>query len=103
MKRRMTADSVLMASPDQVSADLPADLSAAVVILGLKDGNYFELNEVGARVWHLIQQPRSIRSVIGAITDEYEVLAEQCEKDVLDLAGEMLQRGLIVIVDEPDS
>jgi hypothetical protein len=92
--------SVLAVSPDQVSADLSTDQSGAVVILGLRDGMYFELNEVGARVWQLIQQPRSVQSIIDTLLDEYEVAADQCENDVVALATEMHQHGLVVI-DEP--
>lgn len=95
--------SLLVASQSQVSADLSADQSGDVVILGLKDGMYFELNDVGARVWHLIQQPRSIQSVLDTLLDEYEVSAEQCEADLLSLAESMLKRGLVDLVDESHS
>lgn len=95
--------SLLVASQSQVSADLSADQSGDVVILGLKDGMYFELNDVGARIWHLIQQPRSIQSVLDTLLDEYEVSAEQCEADLLSLAESMLKRGLVDLVDESHS
>jgi hypothetical protein len=87
----------LVASQDQVSADLSSDLSGQVVILGLKDGIYYELNEVGARIWNLIQQPRSVQSIIDTLLEEYDVSAAQCEADVLTLAEDMAGRGLIEI------
>ena len=74
----MTADkclsraSVLIASREQVSADL-TNKRSEVVVLSLRDGVYFELNGVGARIWQLYQQPRSIQSVLDALLDEYEV------------------------------
>jgi len=101
MNISLTRASVLVASQDQVSANLSPDQSGDVVILGLKDGMYFELNEVGARVWHLIQEPRSIQSVVDTLLEEYDVGAAQCEADVLSLAEDMLKRGLVEIGDEP--
>lgn len=101
MNIKLTRASLLVASQNQVSADLSSDQSGDVVILGLKDGMYFELNEVGARVWHLVQQPRSIQSVLDTLLDEYDVSAAQCETDVFSLAEAMLKRGLVDIVDEP--
>lgn len=95
----LTTASVLVASQDQVSADLSSGESANVVILYLKDGVYFELNEVGAYIWSLIQQPRTIRSVIDALLLEYDVAAEKCETDVLSLVEEMATRGLIDVCD----
>jgi hypothetical protein len=92
---------VLTVGPDQVSADLSNDSSGVVVILGLKNGMYFELNDVGARIWHLVQQPQSVQAIVDALLAEYEVSAEQCENDVISLMTDMLQRGLVVIVDGP--
>lgn len=92
---KLTTETVLVASQEQVSADLSSDGSANVVILGLKDGMYFELNEVGARVWNLIQQPRSVQSVVAELLQEYDVAAEKCEADVLSLAEDMATRGLV--------
>jgi hypothetical protein len=101
MNASLTRASLLVASQNQVSADLSSDQSGDVVILGLKDGMYFELNEVGARIWHLVQQPRSIQSVLDTLLDEYDVSLAQCEADVLSLAEAMLTRGLVDLVDEP--
>src|ERR1700730_14483347 len=41
------------AVPDQVSCDLAGE----AVILNLKNGIYFGLDPVGARIWSLIQKP----------------------------------------------
>lgn len=93
----LNTDSTLVASQNQVSADLSPNGTGEVVILGLKDGMYFEVNEVGARIWQMIQEPRTVRSVIAALLDEYDVTSEQCEADVLSIAGEMIRRGLAEI------
>ncbi|MBK7235708.1 MAG: PqqD family protein [Sterolibacteriaceae bacterium] len=93
----LNTDSTLVASRNQVSADLSPNGTGEVVILGLKDGMYFEVNEVGARIWQMIQEPRTVRSVIAALLDEYDVTSEQCEADVLSIAGEMIRRGLAEI------
>ncbi len=102
MTTSLSNTSVVVVSQDQVSADLSPDRSGAVVILGLKDGVYYELNEVGARIWRLIQQPRSVQSVIDTLLAEYDVPARQCAADVLALAEDMVNQGLIDICDEPN-
>jgi hypothetical protein len=101
MTHTVELSSILSASKNQVSANLSLDDSGPVVILGLTEGMYFELNEVGARIWQLIQQPRSVQSLRDTLLDEYDVQIEQCEKDLLTLAGELVERGLAVVVDEP--
>lgn len=95
----VTRASLLVASPDQISADISRDLSGDVVILHLKNGVYYELNETGARVWGLIQQPCSFGTVLETLLAEYDVDAKQCEADLLTLVHDMVGRGLIEVRD----
>lgn len=83
------------ASQDQVSSDLNGEAA----ILDLKNGIYYGLDPVGARIWELIQQPTSIESVVSQLLDEYDVEAEQCSHDVVALVTELRERGLIEICD----
>ena len=86
------ADTTVSLTDDQVSADV----SGEVVVLHLSDGVYFQLNEVGARIWQLIgEQPRQVSELIQAITDEYAVDQSRCEADVMTLLRSMSEKGLI--------
>lgn len=97
---QLNSESIVVASQNQISADLSTDGSGDFVILGMKDGMYFQLSEVGARVWQLVQEPRSIDAVVAILVDEYEVNAEQCKADVIALLGDLHQRGLVEVRDE---
>lgn len=88
--------SIVVIAPDQVSSEL-VDES---VILNLKTGMYYGLNEVGASVWQLLQQPKSVADICDAILQEYEVDAAQCEADVLALLKDMIEAQLVVVKDE---
>lgn len=88
--------SVVAVAPDQVSSKL-VDES---VILNLKTGMYYGLNEVGASIWQLLQQPKTVADICAAILQEYEVEAAQCEADVFALLQDMLSAQLIVVQDE---
>ena len=91
----ITKMSLFVASPDQVSADVSPDLSGDIVILQLKDGVYYELNETGARIWSLAQQPCSFGTLLETLLEEYDVDAQQCEADLLALLKDMMSQGLI--------
>jgi hypothetical protein len=93
---------ILAAGRDQVSADLSSGESDTVVILGLRDGEYFELSDVGARIWHLFQEPHSVESVRDKLLSEYDVEPSVCEQDLLRLAADLVDRGLVVVVNEPN-
>jgi len=83
--------STVVVSPRQVSTELGKE----VVVLGAEAGQYFGLNEVGARVWALLQAPNQVSVVCSAIVEEYEVTREQCERDVLALLRDLQAKGLV--------
>jgi Coenzyme PQQ synthesis protein D (PqqD) len=67
-----------MVAKEQVSCDLAGEAA----ILNLQTGVYYGLDPVGARIWNLIQQPRTVSDVLQVFLKEYEVDSERCERDV---------------------
>lgn len=90
MEPTLSGNTRVVAARDQIFSDLGGE----IVILNVASGVYHGLDEVGARVWHLIQQPRTIDEIRDAILTEYEVAPEQCEHDVMTLLQQLVQAGL---------
>jgi len=89
----ITLSSMVQAVPDQVAANLAEE----VVILNLTDGVYYGLNPVGARIWNLIQTPRTVQAVLDILVQEYEVEPHRCQQDLLKLLQELAVKGLITV------
>ena len=87
----LAQNSKFVAAPDQVSSELAGES----VILNLKTGLYFGLNEVGAKIWEQIQSPKTFQEICNAIIAEYEVSEEECKKDVEELLDEMITAQLV--------
>lgn len=85
--------SVVVAASEQISCPL-GDESA---ILNLKNSVYYGLDPVGARVWNLLREPKSVRELRDTLLDEYDVGAERCEQDLLELLEKMRVEGLIEV------
>lgn len=93
MTRVISDAAMVVAAKDQFSCPLGDD----TVILDLKAGLYFSLDNVGAMVWRLIQQPRTVKDVRRAILDEFEVSEEVCGRDLQALLNDLAERGLIEV------
>ena len=91
----ISKESTVVVSSDQISSDLAGE----VVMLNLKNGTYYGLNEVGAHIWNLMQAPQSVAAVRDAILDEFEVEPERCEGDLLALLRDLEAAGLIEVRD----
>ena len=99
MKHAISENSTVFAARDQVSSDLGGE----VAILNLRAGMYYGLDEVGARVWQLLQEPTLVGDIQATIAQEYEVETARARDDVLTLLKQMADEGLIDVADEPSS
>jgi hypothetical protein len=87
----ISTHSIVVASRDQVSCELAGEAA----VLDVKKGAYYGLDAVGAYVWTLLKEPRSVSEIQLAIAQEYDVDPEQCKRDVLALLAQMEGEGLI--------
>lgn len=78
--------------PAQVMARTVGD---ETVILDLASGTYFGLDPVGARIWGLMGESKTLAEICGQMLEEYEVSREELERDTLKLAQELATQGLI--------
>lgn len=95
----ISINSIVVAAKDQVSSDLGEE----AVILSLNKGVYYGLDEVGARIWDLIQEPKAVSQIRDLLLDEYNVEPERCERDLLALLEELVAEDLVEVQDGTDS
>jgi hypothetical protein len=76
-------------------------LGDEAVVLDVKQGRYFGLNDVAARVLELLDRPRSLAELKERIVAEYHVEPARCEADLELLAAHLIELGLIETVGEP--
>jgi hypothetical protein len=92
---KISLNSIVSVAADQVSCELDGDAA----ILNLKRGEYHGLDPVGATVWSLIERPTPVSKIVDAMVARYEVDRTRCERDLLNLLGQLDERGLIQITD----
>jgi Coenzyme PQQ synthesis protein D (PqqD) len=95
MDPALSLGSVVVATTEQVSCPLGEEAA----ILNLKNSVYYGVDPVGARVWTLLQSPRSVSELRDTILDEYEVAADECERELLELLEKMRVEGLVEVRD----
>jgi hypothetical protein len=74
---------------------LSQEVNGETVLLDLDGESYFGLNEVGTRIWQLLNERLNVGLVLDALDDEYDVGREQLETDVEELLESLLGSGLI--------
>lgn len=93
MTETLPLDAAAIVTTDQLSTRLGDE----IVILGLRDSVYYGLSDVGARIWDLIQAPRTLTEIVDVIVSEYEVGREDAAAGLVQLLRELETRGLVAI------
>ena len=93
MDAPLSLQTTVMVTSQQVSCPL-GDESA---ILNMKNSVYYGVNPVGATVWNLLKEAKTVGQIRDAILNEYEVDEVRCEKDLFALLEEMRSEGLIEV------
>jgi hypothetical protein len=66
-----------------------------IVIVDLKAGVYFGLDEVGAAIWEELLRGRTLPEVAAALEASYDVPLAKLAEDVRALVDALLTRGLL--------
>jgi hypothetical protein len=93
MGELLSVHSIVVKSTEQVSCALGEERA----ILNLKNCVYYSLDPVGARVWDLLREPRSVSELRDSLFEMYDVEAELCERNLLNLLEKMRAEGLVEV------
>jgi len=82
-------NSSVVATKKQIFSELVGE----VVILDRKSRVYYGLNSVGASIWNLLHQPKTVNEIRDTLLTEYFVESSQCDRIVLPLLQALKSDG----------
>ena len=83
----------LRPNPGLLASTLAED---EVVILHLKHGTYFSLENVGATLWrHLAEAPRTLTELTTFVEAHYQVSAQTCRDDLEAFIDALVAQDLL--------
>ena len=87
----LTVDAVISQGEDQVFTIVEGE----AVLMSIGNGRYYRLDDIGTRIWVLIETPTSLGALCDQLVKEFKVEREACETDVMPLLEKMLKHNLI--------
>ena len=75
------------------------EIEGEAVILNLATGIYFGLEQLGTKIWHLIQKGSHLKDILKSLLKEYEVDESRCREDLLKLIRALQKNGLVQVTD----
>ena len=89
----LSEESRIVLSKDQVSCDLAGEAA----IVNLKNGVYFGLDPVGARIWNLMREPVTFAQIVDTLLHDYAIDRITLESDVRLFVNQLADQGLVEI------
>lgn len=74
---------------------LVRDLDGEAILLNIKTEQYYGLDEVGTRMLVALTESASVQAALDQLLEEYEVDADELQRDALQLANNLITQGLI--------
>lgn len=74
-----------------------AEIGDETVILDIESGFYFQLNVTGARIWTLLESPRSIGALCEKLQAAFEIDADTCRSEVTSFVETMRDKKLVTV------
>ena len=76
------------------------DIAGETIIVPIRDGvgdlnSIYTLNELGTRVWQLIEGQTHVKEIVDSIIREYEVPEEEAARDIIHYLDSLEAAGLI--------
>lgn len=69
-----------------------------VLLINLATGDYYSLDSVGSLIWQRIDGQHTVEDLVDSVCQEYEADRTQIVDDVLRLAEQLTDEGLLVFV-----
>ena len=67
-------------------------IDGEAIILSAEDSSVHSLDEVGTKIWELADGKKTVKEIIEALHEEYDVEFDQLKQDVLDFISELQKK-----------
>jgi len=89
----LSLSSIVQLSSDHIAA--PVDNE--IVILSIKRGAYYGLNDVGSDIWQRLAAPVRVDALCDLLAEKYNADRATIERDVLALLEKLMAEGLVTL------
>jgi hypothetical protein len=80
--------------------NIVSDMGGEKVMLNIKNGNYYNLGQIGGRIWDCIHDPVSVGALVDRLTEEFDVDDSACAEQVFSFLEQLRGEGLLLVNEE---
>ena len=92
-KKEITTETVI----SQIEEIVDSDIDGETVMMSIENGEYYGLDDIGSRIWELIECPVKVSDLIDTLLERFDVDRETCEIDVLKFLNELNEDRILEV------
>ena len=73
------------------------DFDDGLMMMNIDSGHYFDVDEVGGRIWALLETPMTVEQICESLVREFDVALEQCRAETMEFVGELAAKSLVTL------
>jgi DNA-directed RNA polymerase delta subunit len=87
----MTASTTYLRRPELHAVEMDGEL----VMMGLKQGEYYSLRDVAASLWQHLGEPHTLDELCELVAGEYDVSVQDCRDDVSAFLQDLTAKSMV--------
>jgi len=72
-------------------------LDGEIALMHIDSGNIYALRDVSAKVWELLESPKTLAELTARIVNDYEVDSQRCQEDLVLLLNDLAKNDLVTL------
>ena len=92
-KKEITIETII----SQIEEIVASDIDGETVMMSIENGQYYGLDDIGSRIWELIEKPIKVSDLIDTLLERFDVDRETCERDVLKFLNELNEDRILEV------
>jgi hypothetical protein len=81
---------------------LVAHLQGEAVLLHMDSKRYYRLNDTAASIFKALERDESLPDIVASLCEEFDVAPDAAQREAERIVADLLERGLLTRVADPD-
>lgn len=89
----LSPESIICRNPQAIFSQIDSQF----VLMNLDIGNYYTLDDIGSRIWELLEAPTTLSELCRLLVNEYQIDEPTCNVDISIFIKELINNHLVKI------
>ena len=79
----------------QQQGNLVSEMDGEKVMMSIQQGKYYNLGQVGGRIWDLMSTPITFEVLLSTLVSEFDISPDECESQIIVFLEQLMNEQLI--------